>query len=64
MQADQYTAENIYINPDLMPPEAKAAYEARKLRRDKKLQPRHSVQASAAADDLETELLYRKRLIL
>jgi hypothetical protein len=47
--ADRYTAEHIYINPDLTPAEAKAAFEARKKRRDQKSQSSDSLKVASSS---------------
>jgi len=46
--ADQYTAAHIDINADLTPAELKAAFEARKKRRDKKSQSSESLEAASS----------------
>ena len=46
--ADRYTAEHIYINADLTPAEAKAAFEARKKRRDQKSQSSDSLKVASS----------------
>jgi hypothetical protein len=47
--ADHYTAKHIYINADLTPAEAKAAFEARKKRRDKKTQSSEPISSAASS---------------
>ena len=57
--ADPYTARHIFVNPDLSPIEAKAAYELRKLRREKKASravPAVSGPAAEATHDAVPEL--------
>ena len=46
--ADRYTAEHIYINADLTPTEAKAAFQARKKRRDQKSQSSDSLKVASS----------------
>jgi uncharacterized protein YciI len=52
-RADPYTAAHVYINADLAPPEAKAAYEARKKRREHILHVGEVENPAAATVDQE-----------